>query len=97
VGAGLLVEFDPSLEATEGAIALHRTLFERNPRTDGRGVEMRVGIHLGDVTRECGDVFGDAVNLAARIEPWAAASGICIGGAVFDHARTKLPCSATPA
>ncbi len=91
MGDGILVEFDSALEATQCAIELQRELNTRH--RDGRspGLQVRVGIHVGDVIHREQDVFGDTVNIAARIEPLAEAAGVAISGAVFDQVSTKIP------
>ncbi len=91
LGDGFLVEFESALEATECAIEMQRELFERNRTTHARVTEMRVGIHLGDVVRRDGDIYGDAVNIASRIEPLAEASGICLSGPVHEQVGNKIP------
>ncbi len=91
LGDGFLVEFGSALDATECAIAIQSGLFQRNQSSDVRPAEMRIGIHLGDVVQRDGDILGDAVNIAARIEPLAEASGICITGPVFEQVGNKIP------
>jgi eukaryotic-like serine/threonine-protein kinase len=91
LGDGFLVEFGSALDATECAIEIQRRLFERNKAPGNRISEMRVGIHLGDVVQKNGDIFGDAVNIASRIEPLAEASGICITGTVQEQVGNKIP------
>jgi len=91
LGDGFLVEFDSALDATECSIEIQRRLFHRNQSAGVRPAEMRIGIHLGDVVRKDGDILGDAVNIASRIEPLAEASGICISGPVFEQVSNKIP------
>jgi adenylate cyclase len=90
-GDGFLVEFDSALEATKCAIAIQRKVHERNARSAASPIELRIGVHLGDVERRKGDIFGDAVNVASRIGPCAVPGGICISGPVFDLVRNKVP------
>jgi class 3 adenylate cyclase/tetratricopeptide (TPR) repeat protein len=96
VGDGFLVEFDSALEATNCAIRIQQRLSERNQRTGQVPLRVRIGIHLGDVVHENGDVLGDSVNIASRIEPLADASGICISGPVFEQVGNKIPYPCTP-
>ena len=91
LGDGFLVEFNSALDATECAIEIQRRLFHRNQSAGVRPAEMRIGIHLGDVVQKDGDILGDAVNIASRIEPLAEASGICISGPVFEQVSNKIP------
>jgi adenylate cyclase len=90
-GDGFLVEFDSALHAVECAVAIANALRERNARPGVLPIQLRIGVHLGDVEERQGDIFGDAVNIAARIEPLASPGGICISGPVFDQVRNKLP------
>ena len=90
-GDGFLVEFESALKATECAVELQRRLHERNGRPRVTPILLRIGIHLGDVEQQGTDIFGDAVNIAARIEPVAAPGGICVSGAVHDQVRNKIP------
>jgi class 3 adenylate cyclase len=96
MGDGFLLEFESALDATECAIAYQRTLFERNrQRPESERVEMRIGVHLGDVVHQGSDVVGDTVNIAARIEPLAEASGICLTGPVVEQVANKIPYGCT--
>jgi adenylate cyclase len=90
-GDGFLVEFRSALQATECAIDIQRRVNERNSRSAVGPIELRIGVHLGDIERRRGDVFGDAVNVASRIGPCATPGGVCISGPVFDLVRNKIP------
>jgi adenylate cyclase len=90
-GDGFLVEFESALKATECAISIQRRLHERNARSGVTPIGLRIGIHLGDVEQQGTDIFGDAVNIASRIEPIAEPGGICLSGAVYEQVRNKIP------
>jgi len=90
-GDGLLVEFESALKATECAVGIQRRLHERNERSGITPIILRIGIHLGDVEQEGSDIFGDAVNIASRIEPVADPGGVCLSGAVYEQVRNKVP------
>ena len=90
-GDGFLVEFDSALKAVQCAINVQRRIFERNQEANFVPIRIRIGVHLGDVVQNGSDILGDAVNLAARIEPLAEPGGICVSGAVYEQVRTKVP------
>ena len=90
-GDGFLVEFDSALKAVQCAINIQRRLFERNSEGGQTPIRIRIGIHLGDVVQNGTDILGDAVNIAARIEPLAEPGGVCVSGAVYEQVRTKVP------
>jgi len=90
-GDGFLVEFDSALHAVQCAIDIHQRLRERNSRHGVAPIRMRIGVHLGDVEERGSDIFGDAVNIASRIEAFAGSGGLCISGQVFDQVRNKIP------
>src|SRR5438093_9480982 len=83
LGDGFLVEFASALAAVRCAVEIQQSLAERNAREPpGKKVQVRIGIHLGDVVYREADVLGDGVNIAARIEPLAGAGGICVSEGV---------------
>jgi len=90
-GDGFLVEFDSALKATQCALSIQRRIYERNAEGGFVPIQIRIGIHLGDVVQRGSDILGDAVNIAARIEPIAEPGGICISGAVHEQVRNKIP------
>lgn len=90
-GDGFLVELPSALQALRCALEIQTTMVERNSSAvPEQRIELRIGLHLGDVEVRDGDVFGDGVNIAARVEPLADPGGICITGPVFDQVRNKI-------
>lgn len=90
IGDSFLVEFDSALNAANCAIDIQQSLHEYNVSSrDEWQIKLRIGIHLGDVVHKENDIFGDAVNIASRIEPLADPGGICISGQVFDQIHNK--------
>ena len=90
-GDGFLVEFDSALKATQCAVDIQRRIFERNAEGALTPIRIRIGIHLGDVVQSGTDILGDAVNIAARIEPTAEPGGISVSGAVREQVWNKIP------
>jgi class 3 adenylate cyclase/TolB-like protein/Flp pilus assembly protein TadD len=91
IGDGFLVEFASALEAARCAIEIQKTLTERNAAAPTeRRIQLRIGLHVGDVVHREHDVLGDGVNIAARIEPLAPSGGICLSQQVFDHIQHKI-------
>ncbi len=94
MGDGFLVEFSSALEAVECALSIHETLDQKNAGVPPREqMQVRIGIHIGDVVHERGDLFGDSVNVASRIEPLAGPGEIYITQQVYDHIRNRMKSS----
>jgi TolB-like protein len=91
-GDGVLVEFASVVDAVRCAVAVQQAMAERNAgiAADNR-IELRIGINLGDVIVEGDDLYGDGVNIAARIEALADAGGVFVSNTVYDHVRDRLP------
>src|SRR6516162_9269517 len=91
-GDGLLVEFPSAVEAVACAIAVQQGTESRNAGVaEGKRLTFRVAINVGDIISEGGDIFGDGVNVAARLESLCEPGGLCISRAVRDQVRDKLP------
>jgi adenylate cyclase len=91
-GDGVLVEFASVVDAVRCAVAVQQAMPERNTgvAADDR-IELRIGINLGDVIVEGDDIYGDGVNIAARIEALADAGGVFVSNTVHDQVRDRLP------
>jgi adenylate cyclase len=91
-GDGMLVEFPSVVDAVRCAAELQRAMVDREAgMPEDRRIRFRIGINLGDVIVEDDDIFGDGVNVAARLEALAEPGGLCISRTVRDHIRDKLP------
>jgi adenylate cyclase len=90
-GDSVLAEFGSTVEAVRCAISCQEEISSRNAElADERKLMFRIGINVGDVMVRDGDLFGDGVNVAARLEGLAEAGGVCISGSVFEQIKHKL-------
>jgi adenylate cyclase len=91
-GDGLLAEFPSVVDAVRCGVEVQRGMADREGSIEAdQQIRFRVGINLGDVIVEGGDIFGDGVNVAARLEGLAEPGGICVSGTVRDHIGDRLP------
>ena len=90
-GDGALVEFASAVDAVRCALEIQRAMSRRNAETpEDRRIAFRIGINLGDIVIEDDDIFGDGVNIAARLESIAPPGGVCISEDVYKQVRGKL-------
>jgi len=90
-GDNILAEFASAVDATECAAKIQQELKNRNAEVpDGSKMEFRIGINLGDVIEDGERIYGDGVNIAARIESMAETGGICVSGTIYDQVKNKL-------
>jgi len=90
-GDGALVEFASAVDATRCAVEIQRAMAERNAAIpEDRRIEFRIGINVGDIIIDERDIFGDGVNVAARLEGLAEHGGICVSGRVHEDVQSKL-------
>ena len=91
-GDSVLAEFGSAVDAVQCAVAAQEALANANSEApQSRKINFRIGVHVGDVMVKAGDLFGDGVNIAARLQTSAAAGGICISGVAHDQVRKILP------
>jgi len=91
-GDNLLAEFSSVVDAVQCAVAVQNEIKTQNAELpDNRMMEFRIGINLGDVIEEEGRIYGDGVNIAARLEAMADPGGLCVSKTAFDQIETKLP------
>ena len=91
IGDGFLVEFSSAVEAVRCAVEIQGKMSELNlARDESMRSPIRIGIHVGDIVHRRGDIFGDGVNVASRIEKIAESGGICITQQVVDHVHKKV-------
>jgi adenylate cyclase len=91
-GDNLLAEFVSVVDAAECAVAIQKEIKARNDESpEGRRMQFRIGINLGDVIEEEGRIYGDGVNIAARLEGLADPGGVCVSRTAFEHIENKLP------
>ena len=90
-GDNVLAEFSSVVDAVRCAVQVQKELTDRNSELpEHRRMEFRIGINLGDVIEEQGTIYGDGVNVAARLEGLAEAGGICISGTAFDQVKNRV-------
>jgi adenylate cyclase len=90
-GDGMLVEFPSVVNAVACAVEIQRRMVERNAGIPGdRRIEFRIGVNLGDIIVEDNDIFGDGVNVAARIEGITQPGGVCVSGSVRENVGNRL-------
>jgi TolB-like protein/class 3 adenylate cyclase len=95
-GDGVLIEFPSVVEAVACAVAMQQRMFERNAGISAdQRFEFRIGINSGDVIVEDGDMHGDGVNIAARLEALAEPGGVCISAIVHEQVQGRLDCAFT--
>ena len=91
-GDSVLAEFGSAVDAFQCAVEAQAALAEVNAgQAPDRRICFRIGIHIGDVMVRAGDLFGDGVNIAARLQSVAKPGGVCISGATYDQVRKVLP------
>jgi adenylate cyclase len=89
-GDGFLVEFPSAVHAVQCAVEIQTAIAEHEKKGSHRQIQYRVGISLGDLVIDEGDIFGDGVNVAARLEQLADAGGVCISDVVYQNVKSKL-------
>src|SRR5271154_5816071 len=91
-GDSVLAEFGSAVDAVHCAVEAQAALAEANSAlAPDRQIIFRIGVHVGDVMVRTGDLFGDGVNIAARLQTLARAGGLCISGVTYDQVRKVLP------
>ena len=94
MGDGLLAEFPSAVGAAQCAIDIQEQIAAREPNiAEEQRINLRIGINLGDVIGEGNDIYGDGVNIAARLETLAEPSGVCVSAKVYDEVQGKLACA----
>src|SRR5471030_2328069 len=90
-GDGVLVEFASAVDAVRCAMEIQRILAERNVAiSEDRRIEFRIGINVGDIIIDEGDIYGDGVNIAARVETLASPGAICLSDNTYQQIKGKL-------
>lgn len=91
IGDNMLAEFTSVVDSVNCAVEIQREVAERNAELpENRKMNFRIGVNLGDVVEEEGRIYGDGINIAARMEGLAVAGGICISGSVYDSVESRL-------
>jgi adenylate cyclase len=95
-GDSVVADFASAIDAVQCAVAVHEAIAkDRADRPASEQMRLRIGVHVGDIIVQGGNLFGDGVNIAARLEALAEPGGICISGTVRDYIGTKLPLAFT--
>src|SRR5215470_12710400 len=90
-GDGILIEFASAVDAVRSAVEIQRSMAEQNAAVPpDQRIEFRIGIHVGDVIFDDNDIFGDGVNIAARLERIAEPGGVCISDDAYRQVRGKV-------
>ncbi len=90
-GDSVLAEFASVVDAVRCAVEIQEDLRDRNKEfPEGRRMDFRIGVNLGDIVEEGDNILGDGVNITARVQSLAEAGGICISGTAYDHVKNKL-------
>ena len=90
-GDGMLVEFASAVDAVRGAVMVQRSMAEQNSGVpQDQRIEFRIGIHVGDIIFDDSDIFGDGVNIAARLEGIAEPGGVCMSDDTYRQIRGKV-------
>jgi len=90
-GDGMLVEFGSVVDALRSAVEVQRSVAEQNAAVpQDQRIEFRIGIHVGDIIFDENDIFGDGVNVAARVENECEPGGVCLSGSAFEHVKGKV-------
>jgi adenylate cyclase len=93
-GDGVLVEFASVVAALECAVAIQRGIANRNHDVSPHErIEFRIGVNLDEVIADSNDIFGEGVNIAARLEAFAAPGTVCVSGAVFNQVKNRVGCA----
>jgi class 3 adenylate cyclase len=98
VGDAFLVDFNSAVNAVRCAVSIQKQLHDYNlgfTHSSGQKRQVRIGIHIGDVVMKNNDIFGDGVNIAARLQPIAEPGGICISQDVYNHIKNQVEFHAT--
>ena len=90
-GDGMLIEFASAVDAVRGAVEVQRSMAEQNAAVpQDHRIEFRIGIHVGDIIFDDNDIFGDGVNIAARLEGIAEPGGVCMSDDAYRQVRGKI-------
>ena len=91
MGDGFLIEFASVIEATQCSIEIQKSIIKRDVNNKGKiKISLRIGIHMGDILETESDIYGDGVNIAARLESQSLPGGVCIKSTVHDQINGKI-------